>query len=187
MNLRPLFFLLCLLVVTSCSVTKLNKSVVSAEENSVLYHPKLLNSDSEQLIIYECNDFVSKALDIYTIAFINKNFLGLLDCSIESVVNIHNHAVVDSIFTYSNPQNKIQIYRAKHNDFVFTFDVTDPKLKLIGNIYTGMKKDIFSKKFNIKVPLNDIIQIQNADSTMKFIFYFNNNILKRIDSYIYID
>jgi hypothetical protein len=103
------------------------------------------------------------------------------------VINKYNSSVIDTIYTFSNNENKILIYRAKQNDFIFIFDVTDSKLKLTGNIKPGMTKDLFSQKFHITEKINNKVQIANSQGTVRFMFYFENNMLKRINSFLYLD
>jgi hypothetical protein len=95
--------------------------------------------------------------------------------------------VIDTIYTFSNSRNKIRIYRARHNDFVFVFDVTDPQFKLAGNISPRMTKELFIQKFHLTQTISDKVQISDSEGTMKFIFYFKNKRLNRIESLIYID
>ena len=187
MNFKGLFFILIILMMISCKFFKLEKSSKSFDEEAMTFYPKFSHSDSSKIAYFECEDFVSNALNNYTIAKINQKFLKLLNCSKKSIVNKYDPAVIDTIYTFSNPENKIQIYRAKQNDFIFTFDVTDPKFKLTGNIKPGMKKDVFTRKFHITENINNKVQIVNSAGTMRFMFYFENNMLKRIYSYLYLD
>jgi len=187
MNLKNLIFIFIILVVTNCNSKKLDKSSASVDEDTMLFHSNFSFTDSSEVANFECEDFVSDALNNYTIAIINKEFKGILNCSKESVVNRHDSAVIDTIYTFSNAENKIQIYRAKENDFIFTFDVTDSIFKLTGNIKPGMTKENFIRKFNITETVNNKVQIANSEGSMRLMFYFENNRLKRINSYLYLD
>jgi hypothetical protein len=186
-NINNLFSVAIILILISCNFLKLNKSSKSIDENKILFNSKYLHTDSSGFTFFVCEDFVSNALNDYTIATINKDYLNILKCSRESVINSHDHAVVDTVYTFFNSGNKIQIYRAKQNDFIFTFNVTDPIFKLTGNIKPGMAKELFSRNFNITVPTNNKVQIVNSEGSMRLMFYFENNILKRINSYLYLD
>jgi hypothetical protein len=186
-NLRNVFFIVVILGLISCNFLKLHKSSKSIDESNILFHSKYLHTDSSGFAFFVCEDFVSDALNDYTISSINKKYLNVLKCSTESVKNSYDHAVVDTIYTFSNSGNKIQIYRAKQNDFIFTFNVTDPIFKLTGNIKPGMTKEVFSRNFDITVPINNKVQIVNSEGSMRLMFYFENNILKRINSYLYLD
>jgi hypothetical protein len=187
MYLKKIFYLSVILVLASCSFIKHGKSSASVDEGTILFRSKFLFTDANQVAHFECDDFVSDALNNYTIAKINKEFIGFLDYAKEPVVNKYDPAVTDAIYTYSNAYNKIQIYRAKQNDFIFTFDVTDSRFLLKGNIKPGMTKDDFSRIFHITEIVKNKVQIINSEATSWFMFYFDNNRLKRINSYLYLD
>ena len=174
-------------MLTSCSFVKLDKPLTTIEEERILFHSRYSFTDSSLVANFECEDFVSDALNDYTIAFLNKAYLSILNCSRESVVNRHDSAIIDTIYTFSNHKNKIQIYRAKQDEFIFTFNVTDSTFKLTGNVKPGMSKEAFAKKFQITEPLNSKVQLFNSEGNMRFMFYFENNRLQRINSYLYLD
>jgi len=185
-NIKNLFFLSMIMVLASCNHLKLDKSTAPLDENPTVYHSKFSSIDSNQVANYESEDFASTALNNYTIAKISKEF-SFLKCTKESVVNSYDSSVIDTIYTFSNRNNKIQIYRAKHNDFIFTFNVTDSKFKLNGNIKPGITKELFSRKFSITEAINNKVQIVNSNRTIMFMFYFESNRLIRISSDLYLD
>jgi hypothetical protein len=185
--LKNLFFIVIIFVMTSCNSLKLDKSVTSVDKDTAEFNSKFSHTGPDRVSYFVSEDFVADALNDYTIAMINKEFSSVLKCSKESVVNRHDPAVIDTIYTFSNPQNKIQIYRANQDEFIITFDVTDSLFNLAGNIKPGITKDVFSRKFNITEPVNSKVQIANSESSMKFMFYFENERLKRINSYLYLD
>jgi hypothetical protein len=100
---------------------------------------------------------------------------------------MHDTTVTDTVYTFSNQANQIQIYRANQNDFIFTFNVTDSVFMLTGNIKPGMQKDDFMQKFHLMNMTNNKVKIFNSEGNMGFVFYFERNKLKRINSYLYID
>jgi hypothetical protein len=201
MNLKNILLLILILILTDCNLIKHSKSPVAVVkdnsipekpktpvvEDKILFHAKFSSIDSNKIERFECEEFVSNALNNYTIAKINKEFLTSLVCTKKSIFNRHDPAVVDTIYTFSNPENNIQFYRAKQNDFIFTFDVTDSKFILKGNVKPGITKDFFMRKFQITEAIDNKVQIVNSEGTMRFIFYFENNMLKRISSYLYLD
>ncbi len=187
MILKNIFFLCLLLVLSSFNFIKLDKSIIFGNDATFVYQSKYSFSDSRDLTCFECEDFISNALNNYTIATINKEFLSLLNCTKELVVNKHDSATIDTVYTFSNSKNKIQIYRANQNDFIFTFDVTDPVFNLKGNVKPGMTKDDFLRKFRITETKNNKVKISNSEGNMGFVFYFENSRLKRINSYLYLD
>jgi hypothetical protein len=185
--LISLAFLIILLVSASITITKPGKAMKTANENAMQFHSRFLFSDSSQVAYFECDDFVSDALANYTIATITGKYSDLLHLTQERVVNRHDSTVIDTIYTFSNPGNKIQIYRAKQNEFLFTFQVRDSLFNLMGDVKTGMSKDAFSFKFNITEPIVDKVQMANSEDSMRFIFYFEKNRLMQINSYLYLD
>ena len=187
MRLLSLVPIAILLVTAGFTIIKPGKAMKTANENIMQFHSRFLFSDSSQVAYFECDDFVSDALANYTIAAIMGKFSDLLHLTQERVVNRHDSTVIDTIYTFSNPGNKIQIYRAKQNEFLFTFQVRDSLFNLIGDVKTGMSKDAFSFKFNIKEPIVDKVQIANSEDSMRLIFYFENNRLMQINSYLYLD
>jgi hypothetical protein len=187
MNLKSLLLFTGILLLTSNTfLTHLSTISENVGKSKVLL-PKysFLNSKDETCL--ECEDFISNALNKYTIPTINKEFQHFLTCSRESVVNRHDSSVIDTVYTFSNPSNKIQIYRANQQDFIFVFDVTDSVFNLSGNVRPGMKKEAFLQKFHLTGIVNDKVKIFNSEGSMGFVFYFTNNRLKRINSYLYLD
>ena len=175
------------MILSSFNFIKLDKSLLFNDEETILYQSKYSFTLPGDLTCFECEDFIYNALNNYTITTINKEYLSLLNCTKEIVVNRYDSVVIDTVYTYSNPTNKIQIYRANLNDFIFTFDVTDPVFNLKGNVKPGMTKDDFLRKFHITAAINNKIKISNAEGNMGFVFYFQNSRLKRINSYLYLD
>ncbi|MFA9390122.1 MAG: hypothetical protein ACERKD_09960 [Prolixibacteraceae bacterium] len=181
-----LFVVSILLAVVSCSTlrsTKLNEPVVQDE---LIYHTKFIQLDSNHIANYECDDFVLNALENYTIKSIRQeyNFLKLTQ---EPIINLHNPSIVDTIYTFSHKKNTIKIYRARHNDFTYLFDVRYSKFKLAGAIQPGMSKATFCRKFNISETIDSKVQLSDKASNIEYLFYFKRNKLRRISANIYIE
>ena len=187
MHYKTQFFLFIMIVSTSFISIKPSHSFTMVDKRTNQFKSTFLFFDSTQVAYFECNEFVSDALNNYSIETINHNFAGLLHSVKVAIVNKHDSAVIDTIYTFSNPANKIQIYKAKQNDFIFTFDVTDSLFNLIGDVNPGMTKDAFSQKFHITETINEKVQIANSEDSMRFMFYFEKGKLKRINSYLYLD
>ncbi len=175
------------LVCAGCNIFKHNESSKLIKKDNITFPSKYLYTDSSNIVYIQSENFVSNALNNYSITKINNEYLKVLNCKKEIVINKYDSAVKDTIYTYSNPHNLIQIYRAKQNDFVFTFDITDSIFMLAGNIETGMTKEAFLQKFHITKHILNKVQLANLEGTMRFMFYFENNKLQRIKSYIYLD
>lgn len=186
MNLKNLILISILLVLTSCNSLKHGISIATIDDDKIVFHSKSSFIDSNRVTKVECDEFVSNALSKYNIAIITKVFF-FLECTKEPVINMHDSLFVDTVYTFSNSNNKIQIYRARQKDFIIFFDVTESKYSLTGNVKTGITKDLFIRKFQIAESISNVVQVINSDSSMKFIFYFENNRLKRIKSDFYLD
>ena len=185
--MKNLLLLVIVVAITSCSCLKMRNSPALVDDGKVLYHSNYSFTDSSDVAHFACEDFVRNALNKYTIASISKEFPDLLKTSKTPVVNKYDASIIDTIYTFSNSNNNIQIYKAQHNDFLVIFEVTDPKFFLPGNIKPGMKKDLFCQKFEISEKINNVVQIVNSEGTMRFMFYFKNSKLKQINSYLYLD
>lgn len=171
---------------TGCNILRNDISTVNTNNDKILFHSKNYFTDSSKVTFIECNEFVSNALSRYNIAIITKIY-PMFDCTIEPVINSHDSSFIDTVYTFSDSKNKIQIYRARHKDFVITFDVTNSKFGLRSNVKVGITKKLFIRKFQIKKSISNEVQVVNSDSSMKFIFYFENNRLIRIKSDLYLD
>lgn len=185
--LKNLFLIFIILAFSSCNFLKLKKSPASVDEGAILFHSKTSISDSNEVARFESEDFVSEALKNYTIKTVQHEYLHNLKCTKESIVNMHDPAIIDTIYNFSNHKNKIQIYRAKHKDLIILFDVTDQIFKLSGDIKPGMAKNVFLRKFHIAETEKNKVNITNAEGSISFMFYFENNRLKRINGQIFLD
>ena len=151
--MKNLILIFIILGIASCNTRKIGKPTATVDKNEILFHSQISSKEPSLIANYESEDFVSNALNNYSIATINKEY-RFLKCTKESVVNIHDPSIIDTIYTFSNSENKIQIYRSKQKDIIFTFDVTDSRLVLAGNVKTGINEDLFSRKFNIAKTIN---------------------------------
>jgi len=152
-----------------------------------MYHANFLFKDTSGTAFFECEKFADNALNRYTIKYMKTQLVNFLDLSTEPFVNRHESTKVDTIYTFSNATNKIQIYRARHEDFIFTFDVTDPKLKLAGGIGPGMTKGAFASVLHIDNSFTKNVHVTNKEGSMRFMFIFSGDTLKKVYSYLYLD
>ncbi len=183
---KSLLALSILLGMASCNTLQLNKSDKLTSEDNLSYNTKFIDINSNNAASYECENFVSNALDNYSIASIRQNY-QFLKCTKEPKINIHNPAIIDTIYTFSDNKNIIQIYRTQDKDFTFILDVSNPKFKFPGNIKPSMSKDDFSRKFNITELIDKKVQLTNSNGNATYLFYFKRNKLKRISANLYLD
>lgn len=184
--MKTLFYIGFIILLASCTVLNTGKSSANSFEKPI-YNAIFAFADSNNVMYFICDTFVMEALDGYTINMFNKKAYRFLKESKEPKINIHDTAIIDTIYTFSDTRNTIQFYRAGHNDFIFAFDVVNSKLNLKRSIKTGMSKGDFIKKFNIVESIGKEVQIENVDGTLKFNFQFEKNKLKRINAFLYID
>lgn len=183
MGFKVLAYISVVLLVSCHSVKQVKQQVEVPEVKS--FYARYLFKDSSGIAYYDCESFVSIALDEYTIPNLNKTFGNSVKKEI--VRNSHDFTEVDTIYSYTAPNSKIQIYRAKQNDFVYSFDVADPRFSLANQVKSGMPKAGFAEMFHISEPLPDYVVIRNTEASIKFLFYFSADTLTRINSYIYLD
>jgi len=186
MQFKTIIIIGITLIASGCSIIKPGQSLGPFDESHALFHPNYLFTDANQTAYFVSDKFVNGALTDYTIENLKKKY-HFLTLYRKSVTNTHDPAVIDTIYTFSDTKNKIEIYRAKHRDFVFTFDVTNSRFSLPGNIKPHMRKNTFFQLFYITETTTNNIQIANSEGTMRFLFYFEKNRLKRITTALYLD
>jgi len=147
----------------------------------------IADPDSKGTPYYVSEAFSNHALDNYTIAQIKKHYSRSLDLKKTPIENIHDPSIIDTIYKFSNATNTIAFYRARHRDFIRTFEVTEPYFNLYGCVSIGIEKKAFAKQFNLSTPISDTIQIGNKEKTAVLTFYFEDNKLSKIESTPYMD
>jgi len=172
------------LILTSCNfrqtqhLSENNKPIVRFKTQLIDKSSNISYYLSEDFLAFETEPDTRNINDLYPLKFrINK----------EAFTNIHNSAIIDTLYTYTLDDNIIIIYKSADKDLLSLFDVTDSRLGIIGNISTGISKDQFSIIFNIEPLTNDTIEIGNLDRTDFTRFYFTNDKLVRIRVEPYID
>ncbi|BAX81230.1 hypothetical protein ALGA_2925 [Labilibaculum antarcticum] len=180
-----------MLGLSSCNTLRVNESEKPISEESISedtlhYNTKFIDINSNNAASYECDNFVSNALDNYSIASIRQDY-QFLKSSQKPKINIHNPAIIDTIYTFSDNKNIIQFYRTQSKDFIFNLDVTNSRFKFPGDITTGMSKDAFIRKFKITELINEKVQLNNSNGNATYLFYFKRNKLKRINANLYLD
>ena len=183
---KNLLIISILLGMTSCNTLQLNKSEKLIPKDNLRYNTKFTGANSNNITSYECENFAANALNNYSVASIRQEY-KFLKCTQEPKVNIHNPAIIDTIYTFSDNKNIIQVYRAQNKDFIFILDVTNPKFNLTGDVKPGMSKDAFSRKFNITEAIDEKLQITSTNGNTTYLFYFKRNKLKRISTNLYLD
>lgn len=183
---RNLLLLSVLLIIVSCNTLRLTKFHSSVDEDELRYDSKFIRIDSNNIATYECEDFVINALKNYTIASISQEYKFLIFTQ-ESTINLHNLSIVDTIYTFSNKKNTIGIYRARHDDFIYIFDVRNSKFKLAGDVQTGMSKATFCRKFRINESIDSKVKLSDTYGNIEYLFYFKRSKLKRIRASLYLD
>lgn len=145
------------------------------------------DTDSKETPYYISEQFSNHALDNYTIAQIKKKYSRSLELKTTPIENIHDPSIIDTIYKFSNATNKISFYRARHRDFIRTFEVTKPYFNLYGCVSIGMQKKEFAKQFNLPTSIPDTIKIGNKTKTAVLTFFFEDNKVSKIESTPYMD
>jgi hypothetical protein len=186
MHLKNIILIGIIPIFSSCSVIKPDQSSEVRNDAQTQFQSHYINTDADHIANFVSDDFVSEALNNYTVISLTKKYRFLKSYR-KPVTNTYDSTVTDTIYTFSDSKNTIEIYRAKHRDFIFTFDVTSSKLGLHGNIKPQMKKSTFFQIFSITQTTANTIQIADSDGTSRFLFYFEKNKLKRITGFLYLD
>ena len=183
-----MILIILILLLSGCGILKFKKNrPVSDMSAAVPSSSVSSDSGSSDVVFLESQNYVSEALNQYSIEIFKNKFSYLLNCSLEPIANWHDPTVIDTIYTFANPKNEIKVYRASHQDFIYLFNVTNRVLKIKENIGPGMKKDLFFQKFQIPESNKNIVQISNPEGNMTILFYFENNRLRKINSQSYLD
>jgi len=185
-NIKYLLLISVIVSFASCSSIRTYKANRYVSENSLKYNSTFLAIDSNNVANYECNEYVKNALNNYSIELMYKDFRFLKNTH-ETVSNIHNPQITDTVYSFSNKKNSIRFYKTKSKEIIFVFDVTSPKLDIKDNIKIGMSKEAFIQKFRITKPFDTKIQLVNSMRNNKILFQFKRNILVQITADLYID
>jgi len=185
--LQKIIYLMGIYFFVGCSVLHMGKSTATSSGDTICFQANSIYEDSIKTPLFECTNFANNALNNYSIETLENKKFNFLKQSKRTVANMHQPELNDTIYTFADKANKIQIYRALQSDIIYEFDVTHTKLKLYGNIGPGMTKIEFANKFKIQNLIKNKIQIGNSDDTQIFTFYFINNKIKRINAHLYID
>ncbi len=99
----------------------------------------------------------------------------------EAVPNLHDPAVVDTVYHFQKRQNSIKFFKGKHNSFVYEATFTSKKAKLTSGIRPGMKRvDFYQALKGVKDTGEKAQVLENAEKTAKATVTFKRNKLKRI-------
>jgi hypothetical protein len=154
-------------------------------QDTITYHTLLLN-DNSRIPYYQCDDY-----DAFRVIPNTKNMEKLFHVAFkitkDTVANRLDSKITDTIYTYEYTGNKIKIYKAVHTDLLALYDVSGSKFGLNGKVKPGMPKAHFIKKFNLKEPVRDTLDVGNMEHTFVIRFYFSKNKMKRIRIVPYLD
>jgi len=129
--------------------------------------------------------FIDRVADKYTISYIIKEQADRLDMRKEPFQNIHDTTRIDTIYHFSGTRDSIKFYKGRNKSFLIDLVLTGAQLGLTRCIRPGMSKALFLKIFGIPEDTGNTIHITNQDETLVFIFHFDGDVLRRIESEIY--
>ena len=131
------------------------------------------------------DSFTSQAAETFSIESLRKDHSELLPLRKEPFRNIHDTTVIDTIYHFSGARDTITFYSSRRKNFMIYLHLTSPELVLGSCIRPGMSRETFRSVFGISKPFEDAVQLANSDGTLRFIFYFEGDVLKSIKSDIY--
>ena len=128
----------------------------------------------------------------------------------EVVANVHNPQRKDTIFSFSNQQSKLKIYKSEGNELLFLAVIADPQIELRNQIKIGMNRKDFMLKFHglaehlntkgvIEITSSQddqtyevslaptLVKITNIMGTSDYSFVFKDNALTNIYINVYLD
>jgi hypothetical protein len=131
--MKTILGLLSLTLLFGCNLTK---HIPEKKSDCVKINFKTEFTDKNSLRVpyYQSDEFAIAALKDYSIKSIKDRYLGKLKLTLIPTINVYDKTIVDTIYRFSNNNNLIEVYRAKHADFVIKFDITDTTFKLGGCI-----------------------------------------------------
>jgi hypothetical protein len=177
-----LFSILGCALILSCNKSIKPSATINAED-TITYETLL--TDTSAVPYYQSDDYFAFNSELNTRSV--DSLYPFLTTSKKLIINDHDSTVIDTIYSYSYKENEIQIYKSAYGDFLSLYDITDTIFVLSGNIKTGITKDYFFKKFNIRSITKDTIDIGNLEQTFVVRFYFKEDKLNRIRIEPYLD
>jgi len=121
-----------------------------------------------------------------------KNFKTYLPSSFKlqvySMKNIHNPAIIDTIYKFYQRKSELFIYKNVSNkELFFAGNIYSSKIQLQNGVKVGMNRNDFFQCFsNLSPNKKDTIRISSKRATNSINFIFKDNKLEviRIDNYI---
>ena len=162
-------------------VTKTSNNTCDTIKIETRYSARL----TEDVPTYVTDSFINKAVEAFTIDTLQKNLSEILPLKKEPFRNIHDTVRIDTIFHFSGARDTIKFYKSREKNFMIYLYLTSPEMALDSCVHPGMSKASFQSIFGINRPVGNTIQIANSDGTLRFIFYFRDDVLKRIESDFY--
>lgn len=128
----------------------------------------------------------------------------------EAVKNLHNPALLDTIYHLAADAVRLDIYKGRSNEFLFAATIADRRIALRDDIHIGMTREEFCDKFHELRPMKHRqgqvsiadpetmttyllelspaqITIANDAATVEYRFVFQQNRLRQINLAFYYD
>lgn len=143
--------------------------------------------NAEDLLYIQNDSFVSNAFRFpATVRNFQKNYGAKLNITKKPVKNIHNRAVVDTIYTFAAGKTKIEIYKAKHRDILQSAYIDTEKIPLKYNIKVGDSKTEVAKRLKATITA-DKLQVGDLEQGQVYTFTFAKGKLTSISYEGYVD
>lgn len=184
-HLLPNILLVLMVVILGCNTQKNATQNTSETCDTIRIETRYAQNLTEEMPTFITDSFTNMASEAFTIASIQKNHSKMLSLKKEPFRNIHDHSRIDTIYHFSGKKDTIKFYRSRRKVFMIYLNITSPELVLDSCIRPGITKQTFQSVFGITRPVGSTIQIANSDGTLRFIFYFQDDVLQRIESDFY--
>jgi hypothetical protein len=143
--------------------------------------------DAGELPYIQNDNFVSNTFGFpATIQNFKKNYGSLFSITRKPIRNIHDDAVVDTVYTFSAGKTKIQIYKAQHTDILQAAYIDTDKIALKYNIKVGDSKTDVGKRLKAAIAA-DKVQVGDLEQGQVYTFTFSKGKLTAISYEGYVD
>ncbi len=184
-NLIPHILLLLMIAAWGCHTKKNTTESISKACDTMKIATRYAEMSRKGIPTFITDSFTNRAVESFTIESLQENHSELVPLKKEPFRNIHDTTVIDTIYRFSGSRDTITFYSSRKKNFMIYLHLTSSELVLDSCIRPGMTRKTFRSVFGISKPFGDIVQLANSDGTLRFIFYFEGDILKSIISDIY--
>lgn len=153
----------------------------------ILIAPFVSAQDNHDQPYIQNDSFVTNAFGFpATVQNFQKNYGSIVSISKKPIKNVHNNTVVDTIYTFSVGNTKIEIYKARHGDILKSAYIDTDKIPLKYNIKVGTSKVNVAKKLKAKI-IADKVQVGDLEHGQVYTLTFSHGKLSTVSYEGYVD